>query len=546
MISLVSSLFSCSSSSSTDTLVDDPLSHQTKEKIIAFVHSYLFADPISAKKKCWGTIFDQYRGPVTFSQDKFELEWQYKCRNDLARINAHETEHFTLARKIMYEVHQGDPTKSFEIFRSVLINPGIMAKEFELDPKNDLQVFSAQKFMQVAIRDICSYSNSKHEYFIWNIAEINHVYIKRMHGHGDSTKNGPKQISLRNRLIVQNDPVQKLGQESSGNPILDMILSRTYFLTPIAQKSDGASVGPTREEARKAIKSVITKLCESSEIAHVMQVLAILLHQERGRIFLSDQEMKLGLLGAHTNSDAWGNVAGCKIHVVSLINPVDLSTNLRAIGTFVHESLHFIFGQIVKNELSPVKALSEEEKLFDSYLGADWVHQDQIKARGEDRNHREEIWKKLVFSLRSYLPSDATWPLHFETLHTYRVESIVRVMQLVTQGFPLKEIEAVAPNLCKFYFEHSKPMIERFVKENSKCLLDTIPPVSVIPLPAVLPSPVSVTVPSPVITSPTTAALIPPVTVITDSSWQSLLMRIQKVFFDFLSYLLMKVKSCFQ
>lgn len=438
---------------------EDPLNDTQKSKISSFVQSYL----LTSQTVEYNTPY----GPRTRFQNIFEKKETIPFEEFRAMYKTYDG--FDPVALAAAEKEMG--AEAFRTFRNTLKNPATQAEKLGLDPQNHGQVFAAQIFMKQVIEGIR---------LDRGLDDVHGKYRDRMvssRGRDHTTSS----ISIKNKMLMKQDPIKKLDLSKPIKP-LDIILANAHFIEPIVkitQQSNNEEPvttlhGPSREKARGMLQDEFTKLVNNPEITHITDALGTLIHKEKGHIFFSGTPHGVGSLGAPYNarSTTLGGVEAfynChhSIMAASIINPYDQSIKRGCFSTFIHESLHFLFDRIVKNNSSPVEKNSAEEKLLDLSLERDRIHRKGIDCQKLTSN-QQSVWETLVDLLEkeaSYFPGgfDANSPSH---LHTMRVESIVRVMEQITLGCSRADVEAIAPNLCKFYFEYSKPLLEKFVNEN--------------------------------------------------------------------------------
>jgi len=267
----------------------------------------------------------------------------------------------------------------------------------------------------------------------------------------------------KGQLLRLDDPVKK---GSIASP-LDAILANMHFRTPKEEsywaaneyysdfmESRGKAI--SREETRILLERAMRQLGNSPETKHVVDALGTLIVKERGRIFVAET-LGIGKLGAPFGISSMGLYAGKRsIFIGRIVDPKSKTVCPAKMGTFIHESLHFLFNRIVNQKSSPVIPGSGEEKELDRALFLDHEHRlnrtDKISERFRSFENDKYYFPKKDFSVN----------------HTMRVEGIVRIMHLIAEGHSRADVEAAAPNLSKFYFTYSKPLLERYAADNAE------------------------------------------------------------------------------
>lgn len=410
---------------------------------------YLEGDPLSSKQKRTIKAFvEKYLLTAKLNGPTFE-----------ALMKTYYTPDLETAKKKL-----GGP--DFTAMRQAFLNPASVADELGLDPNSSEQIFAARMLMKAAIR-VQMYRGGG------NYGKMLKFYHDKMTtnlGYGVS-----ETISVKNQMLMANDPVQKLDPLKQNHTALDLVLAHIHFKEP--RGANGG--GPTREEARAMYKDEITKLWQSPDTKHIIEGLAALIRKENVECFFSEFPGRLGELRLpFVRSNPAPEVQGLystkhSICIASLILPTSkIDTN--QLGTFVHEAQHLLFNKIVQNRSSPVCSGSDEEKELDEALRKDGIHRcirlDGISWGKNDplTEAQASVHKVFVSGLeqqKCYFPRgfNASDPEH---LHTMRVEAIVRIAELLAEGTSHDDIKELAPNLHAFYLKYSKPLIERFVLSN--------------------------------------------------------------------------------
>lgn len=445
-------------------LANDPLSDAQKLQIRAFVDSHLLTREDVP-------ILEYSSRKVLGSRKKHLLEGRScDCFETLAKTrDTHKPETLQEVRQI-YESYHG---KSFDLFRRTFQNPAERASELGLEPNRPDQAYAAQTWMKVLMG---KYIDTHGDF-----NELKARYRNKM-----ASAKGANMgyvIGAKKQLLMLADPVQK--PTTTMTTPLDTILANTHFFVPkntltttTSHPEKGTSTTQetytlTREETRNLLKTEFTRLYHDPVLKHVLEALGTLIQKEGGHILISGSMFGPADLGKpyHVQTSmlagthAFYNYRHTLI-LASLINPYTKSLLPDCIGSFIHEALHFLFQQIVKNHSSPVAAGSPEEKLLDDALSKDRAHRKTI-----DPNRlcgpQASVWATLVTHLEEnpeYFRSGGLIQIIPEDV--MRSEAIVRVMEQVASGVPLEAIRAIAPNLCDFYFTHSKPLLEKFVADS--------------------------------------------------------------------------------
>lgn len=336
--------------------------------------------------------------------------------------------------------------RSFEIFQATLKQP-LLTPHLGLTPSLKAEEVAARIFIRTLLK-MQFRSNTMH-----SLEDVDAMYQARISGVG---LNSPLAIatttlSPKYSLLMESDPVLA-DMKSPATPV-NILLSRTFFLTDPAK---------TREETRMAIRHAFESLAENPETHHVIDALAHLFQTQKGAIFIGNSPCKIGKIGSTlAPHDATGGF--CRSHTLfcTSLSYSDDVLRTRSKAFLMHESLHFIFGNIVNNNHSPTPAGSEQERLLDEALAKDREYRRTLVIDKKTSDLWEWMTSALEKSLQYFPPKgfDPTNPAH---LHTMRVESIVRIVQVLTLGEDRERVRAVAPNLFDFYMTYSKPMIEAY------------------------------------------------------------------------------------
>jgi len=420
---------------SPSPILGDPLSVDQKRKIYEFVQSYLNKDektvpPCSSERKAVKPSL------IPIEEDEAAVAKTY---------DSYDPDSLKRTEEAINRYHRSKGNgKTFALFRCILKNPKIASEELGIDSRRDDQVFAAQMFMKVVIKNAHRESD---------FAKLLSKYNSKISS--NRTGVAPVAISEKYRLLMENDPVEKLRHTSPLTP-LSVVLSHTYFQDQLDMARDSVRIG---------IKDMVVNLAESEETRHVIEALATLMSREKGYIFICGE--KMDELAAPYNCSFGGKSGTVSFyvqdrHTIVLPPPVDSKGDLEPSiisGCFIHEALHFLFNGIVKNQASPVKKGSEEERLLDNALANDRALRPSIKARALTPIERKVLSEMNDLNLY-FLPGFD--PENSKHLHLMRVESIVKVMDLLASNYPLEAIQTIAPNLCEYYFAKSKPMLEAY------------------------------------------------------------------------------------
>lgn len=421
-------------------LENDPLNEQQKRAIHAYVNQHL----------C----------PLRDLDVDFDHRWML-ISTISKTYDSYNPDYLKRVKGTINNLHKS--STCFDLFRRVLNNPTERALQFGIDPKRHDQLFAAQMFMRAAIR------NTEEDF-----SGVCHKYDNKMVSRGcDRGK-----ISIKNQLLMQNDPVERLDGKPNPTP-LQVLLANTYQYIPneLQQEEKAKFLSGIKPILRTAFEVLYTKRAAKE----IMDALAVLFSNEKGNIFFNTSHLSTGELGKPYKTDSATTlekgylVRGFynKNHTFfmsSFINPYENSIVLENLGYFVHEALHFIFSRMFKNDSSPAAPGSIEEALLDNLLAADRKHRQQLKRTDDPQELR--VWKECVDELEGGVGYFEKGYNHANHSHRYimRAEAIVRVMQLIVEGIPVEKIRKIAPNLCDFYFRLSKPCIEQYVKDNARNL----------------------------------------------------------------------------
>ena len=207
----------------------------------------------------------------------------------------------------------------------------------------------------------------------------------------------------------------------------------------------------------------------------MIEARAFLMAREKGKVFFWGDEKRAIQLDAPYHTLQGGTQGFYASHHTMLMSgqfgcKIDPSVvPYVKMGTFIHESLHFLFNQTVRNHASPVKMGSVEERLLDEALAKDRAVRQELKKSIGRFTSEESSVLDTFYELEDCTEHNSYFPHGFSPdeprdLETMRSESIVRIMEQVASGVPLQVIRKLAPHLSNFYFTYSKPMLERYAR----------------------------------------------------------------------------------
>lgn len=444
-----------------DVLAHDPLDDTVKRRITTVIRSFLIADEREE-------VTCPYQD-TKYTRTKCILGSVLTPSHALTKTYDADPENLKKAKDLMEKHH-----RDYELLRKIVKDPTLKAAEFGIDPNNTLQVFAARVFIKSAIKCIAVPKDN-------SIGSIKLRYNQKM----ASAKNNrlAEGISGKNLLLMRADPLKKASSSGPDTP-LDTILGNTHFEVPRIRTTSTVSGpmyptpitktvihGPTREEARAIYLAEFQKLWDNPHTKHVLQALGTLIQLEKGNILFGSMSILGQPYGAEATA-VFGGTAGFyqfkhSIIMDHLIGAMSNIASSSSIGTFIHESLHFLFHRIpgCKNDSTRNEV---EERLLDQALEKDRLHRKKMKLDKLPRDQRS-VFGTLKTSLEdetSYFPKgfDAKDEGHRRLM---RNEAIVRVMEQIAQGVPPADVRKVAPNLYDFYFKYSKPVLETFVRDHA-------------------------------------------------------------------------------
>jgi hypothetical protein len=131
------------------------------------------------------------------------------------------------------------------------------------------------------------------------------------------------------------------------------------------------------------------------------------------------------------------------------------------INTFIHEAQHMLFGRLVDQASSPVKADSREERDLDAVMARDR----QVRAAldlSALSPAAHALYDDIVRGLeqnKGYFIRGAFNLDNAYHRHILRAESVVRLAAARAVGATEADVNAVAPNLAAFYQASLQPML---------------------------------------------------------------------------------------
>jgi hypothetical protein len=400
-------------------LLGDPLNMHQKRAIYDFVHRFFW------KEETGGAVLD----PKNFKPGRAWASKQILPR--LAKT------YDTQTPKILNDKLVEGP--DFTQLHRVLKNPAEAAAVFGLQLKHPGVLVAAQIFMKVIIKGEARDFNALHTDYIHKLTRT-----KGVDAPGEVVAIRPKM-----QLLLLNDPVLKSSDCREGSS-LDVVLSNIHF-----QTVDGEH----RDVTRGKIRQAIAKLGASVDTGCVIDALAAVMQKEKGTIFIGKDKKLHDLVKGYQINQPSGVYLN---HHSIMIGRMD---DARSRGTFIHETLHFLFNQIVENHSSPVKSGSSLETLLDKALQSDRDLRAQIKDPNVLSLGQRDVYHTLVTNLEKNKEYFHGWdfdPKDDVHLNAMRIEAIVRVMECLAEGVSHEDIQAIAPALYNFYFTHAHPLIENY------------------------------------------------------------------------------------
>ena len=237
---------------------------------------------------------------------------------------------------------------------------------------------------------------------------------------------------------------------------------------------------------REILQAQLRDIYDHPEIRHVMHALAALMRREKGQILFSGNPNGVGALGEPYGaaSNVLGGVAGFQrnhtVYGASTVNPYESTRSQHSVATFVHESLHMLFGRLIGANRSPVVPGTPEAAALDAALDADRQHRatlDPTKFSYQDRRAHQTMTFDLQLE-SNYFPGgfNPDNPSHQEIMRT---EAIVRPIEQIALGATPEVLEKIMPNLWAFYQEHARPILEGYAAQAVEDgLLASPPPVA--------------------------------------------------------------------
>lgn len=438
-------------------LINDPINDEQKQKIRNFVNGYLLTDE---------DVLD-FSKTTSRKITIFEKAGHYDYVGKILSKTYTSCEPNKM--KQLQEICDSScGQRSFEIFRRVLRNPAEKAEEFGLDPRRPDQIFAAQMFMKTVIV-ANDYTNDPYTQQFWYCNRMSSAkYIQQV-----PNKQGAE-ISKKNRLLMQGNPVQKFDRTKLYSAF-DVVLANIHFETGerYFSEQERARVTMLREE----IKKMAVSLWENPEIHHVIEALGTLLEKEKGNIFITSKKNLQNLSKMHGIETGDSCYTTLKHSVfLNIYDSESDSILIDGYGSFVHECLHLLFNRLLLNRSSPVINGSSESTLLDEALKKDQEYRNTLDVSNLTPEEFS-VWETFVDHLEwnlTYVPGKLDWsnPVH---VHNMRVESIVRIMAPAAQGIPLESIQKIAPNLFDFYFQYSKPLLEKYINDNKNLFPQLMP-----------------------------------------------------------------------
>ncbi len=464
-------------------LIDDPLTIEQELRIKEFVDGYVLHPTKSDAKYIVNDRIFGFEPPTNRDASKLQ-----KISKEYMRSKESRTE----VKKILFgqndqDLSSKEAEEKLQKLENVIDNPGIMAKEFGIDKKDHSQIFAAKTFIKAILKSTRIFAPS-----FYSFHSVYDIYRSKMATRGaiDYTLRGaidPTLISLKNQLLMENDPV--LAPSKVKND-LDLLLSNIYFQTPskpvvtdfkvendIVVSKTTKPVFMPREKAKELIKEALRDTFKKPDLEPVLGAIAALIRKEKAQVFMAggmkpsdDYDSKTGKslaapYGKHTD-DGVGFYA--EHHSIFIGNIVLESGNynLDRIGTLVHESLHLLFNRIVGNNSSPVEPDSKAEEALDRAIFADIKHRKSIDRALLSWKEKKayELFVDYLEEHKGYFRGDNFNPDKKRDMSIMRREIIVRPMQLIAEGVPEEAIKKIAPNLWKFYKQYSEPLLKKYAK----------------------------------------------------------------------------------
>lgn len=413
-------------------LTDDPLGDYTKSQLLNYARETL---TLEGSQK---TIFDGVKGDQKTSLLRLATK---------TYVSPHDKEKFEKLRELFEAKCPG----KLAALQKTLLNP---SENPAFGLANPRQIFAAQKFLKAAILEAENH---------FDVIAVHSRYCEKMSSYQPDEnpfRTLLLEISEKNKLLLGNCPLKRMKNRLT--PI-NVLLSHTYF--------------SSSQTSRRHLKQGLVKLATHVETKHVINALAVLILKEKGNIFISAKKYSIAKI-AYPYLQSCQNTTFKTIgfynakHSIFIPNFIDPSTGEvvpKHIAVFIHESLHFLFCRLVSpSTADPTQPGTRNEKWLDSALTLDRENRKML-CNEKTLSHGQ----KIVLEAFRYLDQPGAYFLNgYNSSNPNdrmldRIESIVRVMQLVTMGISHETIRSVTPHLYVFYFVQCKPMLEHYYEENN-------------------------------------------------------------------------------
>lgn len=419
--------------SSGGKILRDPLTREQQLLIKKFVDKYI--------------LNSQFKEEHKYSKDKSNFEILKKFDGTVKSLNGQE-------KTIIKTIFDGND-KAFTIFSNTILYPETKAKEFGIDPKKSE---STRYAVNLFIRSLLKTDPNSYTF-----CDAYQIYRKKI-----STEKWNREffrVSKKNALLMMNDPVQKLQHDNH-------ILANTHFETP---------EGLERETAREMITEAFKSLLESNDTKYLIDAINKILKEHKGHFFISGTSdvdhfktrfksknptlTHLGYFNGHssifcesllrknTSNDSWE------------INP-------RALGTLVHELLHYTLEKLSKiNQITIFNNPDYKQAILD-----DLIHRNSLDTTALSY---EELYA-LTSTLSLIAEMEDTFNTKFDPFDPLQMsyllnEAIVLPLDLLTEKIPLKAIENIMPNITKIFFRDVQNSLKEYVidiKSPKKCVIN--------------------------------------------------------------------------
>ncbi len=406
-------------------IIHDPLTYEQKQQIYTYIYDEYFKGKDNSGpridaiyKPYFGTPYcapylDRVKKIFDFQESFWEQnKWLFGLEKDSE----------SRGKDLLGE-------EPFAELQEAIKDPRIKAAALGIDPNNLSQVYAARIFIKAIIK-----CDNPHK-----LEEVTVKYARKIAG-----KTG--RMTDKNRLLIVNDPVQKLGPNPSS---LDIVLANTHFQTPHFRNV------PTkfaREQSKGLIKRKLCSLYTDPEKRYLIDCLAALIRTEKGQVLISDCKNSLGELATDKleESSISGKYNGHHtLFISSMQSP-------RSLGIFGHELLHMLFDHIpfffefFRDPLD--KAIQKDRELRKDL--------DFEKLDKHERIAYESVEKQLEKN-KDYFPNG----YDSRNISLMHIEAIVRPMQNLIDGVPPAALEKVMPNLWAFYRNQALPALKAFYLE---------------------------------------------------------------------------------